>query len=68
MYHYRGGICTDLEEELKLTNPPHDDLKDAVTAAVDIATPPINLGSSWINKRAKQQSNVINSNRFGGRR
>ena len=68
MYHYRGGVCTDLEEELKLKRPPHDDLKDALTAAVDIAVPPINLGSNWINKRNKAQSNVINTNRFGGRR
>lgn len=40
MWHYKGGHCSSLEEELVLSNPPHDDIKDALTAAIDIAIPP----------------------------
>jgi len=29
IYHYRGGICEKLEEQLVQYKPPHDDLKDA---------------------------------------
>lgn len=34
VYHKKGGYTRLLEEELRLTRPPHDDLKDAVWIAV----------------------------------
>jgi hypothetical protein len=34
MWHYQGGHCQTLEEELILSHPPHDDLKDALAQAV----------------------------------
>ena len=34
VYHSKGGYTKLLEEELRLTRPPHDDLKDAVWIAV----------------------------------
>jgi phage terminase large subunit-like protein len=40
MWHYQGGNCQILEEELTLTNPAHDDIKDALAAAVDLAVAP----------------------------
>lgn len=40
IWHYRGGNVQLLEEELISKNPPHDDLKDALAAAVTIAIPP----------------------------
>lgn len=40
MWHYRGGNCQLLEEELELANPAHDDIKDALTSAVNIAVAP----------------------------
>lgn len=40
VWHYRGGNCQLLEEELELSNPAHDDIKDALTSAINIAVPP----------------------------
>jgi len=40
MWHYQGGNCSVLEEELILQRPPHDDVKDALTACLDICVPP----------------------------
>lgn len=62
MYHYRGGNCQILEEELVSRNPPHDDVKDALAAAIDIAKAP---------KRSRERGTTVNSNivynkRFGG--
>jgi hypothetical protein len=34
VYHYKGGLCTLLEEELQLDNPEHDDIKDAFASCV----------------------------------
>lgn len=41
VWHYRGGGCQTLEDELVLLFPPHDDVMDAMTNAVTIATPPV---------------------------
>lgn len=43
MWHYRGGNCQLLEEELVMNNPPHDDIKDALASAVDFAIAPTNM-------------------------
>lgn len=32
--HYKGGLCTLLEEEVLLDNPEHDDIKDAFAAGL----------------------------------
>jgi phage terminase large subunit-like protein len=42
--HYRGGNCQVLEEELVQRHPPHDDVKDALTAAIDICVKPMQAG------------------------
>jgi hypothetical protein len=63
MWHYKGGMCQALEEELVVANPPHDDLKDALTSAIDIAVAPTQ--GNWARK--KSSTNVIHS-RFGGSR
>lgn len=41
MWHYPGGNCGLLEEELIYTNPAHDDIKDALASAVDFAAAPL---------------------------
>lgn len=46
IWHYRGGYCQILEEELVMAHPPHDDVKDALANAVEIAVPPRNARSS----------------------
>ena len=61
IWHYKGGMCTLLEEELLLVKPPHDDIKDALAAAVDVAIAPKKYN------KLKKKNNVLQFNsRFGG--
>jgi hypothetical protein len=65
MYHYDGGNCQILEEELVLRHPPHDDVKDALTAAIDISVAP--TSSFYGNKSKGRQMREMNTHsRFGG--
>lgn len=41
MWHAEGGWTPVLEEELILSRPAHDDVKDALASAVSIAVPPM---------------------------
>lgn len=43
MWHYQDGNCQVLEEELLYANPAHDDVKDALASAVDLAVAPTNI-------------------------
>lgn len=40
IWHYKGGNCQVLEEELVQQNPAHDDVKDCLTACIDICVAP----------------------------
>lgn len=40
VWHYLGGNCQILEEELEMSNPSHDDVKDALASAIDSAVAP----------------------------
>jgi phage terminase large subunit-like protein len=40
IWHFRGGEIQTLEEELSSRNPAHDDVIDALAAAIDIAIKP----------------------------
>ncbi len=40
IWHYMGGNCQILEEELVLTNPPHDDVKDCLASVIASCVPP----------------------------
>lgn len=40
IYHYKAGLINELEEQLIQERPAHDDLKDALAAAVEISTSP----------------------------
>lgn len=64
MWHYHGGNCQILEEELVLQNPPHDDVKDALASVIGIIQPPSTAASNQVSE-LWQQRGVINS-RFGG--
>lgn len=61
MWHYKGGYIDMLEEELVLARPAHDDIKDALACAVEIAIKP---------KRSRREdiaNNVVQFHpRFGG--
>jgi len=61
IWHYKGGNCQTLEEELLMSQPEHDDLKDALAAVVEIAKAPIGNRASW----GKKEKNVYHT-RFGG--
>lgn len=61
IYHYKGGNCQILEEELVTNNPPHDDVKDALAACIETAVRPT---SNALNR--KTNNNVIYNTRFGG--
>jgi len=62
MWHYQGGNCQTLEEELLFHNPSHDDCKDALASAVDFAVQPLNIF-----KLQKESTNVFQYHgRFGG--
>lgn len=40
MWHYQGGNCQLLEEELTQAKPPHDDIKDCLTSCLEICVAP----------------------------
>lgn len=60
IWHYKGGNCQLLEEELILRRPPHDDIKDALSNAIAIAKAPPQRMQQSIN------NNVVYHSRFGG--
>tara|TARA_R110000751_G_scaffold110047_1_gene207467 strand:- start:12499 stop:14076 length:1578 start_codon:yes stop_codon:yes gene_type:complete len=60
IWHYRGGHCQTLEDELILEHPPHDDVKNAVADAIEICVPPARMHRTT-------NDNVVSFNsRFGG--
>lgn len=61
IWHYKGGHCQILEEELVQQNPAHDDVKDSLTMAIDVSTPP-----SFASFYAKQGYEGKYHPRFGG--
>jgi hypothetical protein len=64
IWHYHGGNCSLLEEELMQAHPAHDDIKDALASAIDVAIPPrrMRLGNQ---ENMIEKYNKLNS-RFGG--
>ncbi len=60
VWHFKGGNCQLLEYEVQHAHPAHDDMKDALSSAIEIAVAP--------RRRAKKpkDSNVIYHSRFGG--
>ena len=40
IWHYKGGECQTLEEELSTRNPAHDDIIDAFSNSIDISVKP----------------------------
>lgn len=50
IWHYPGGNCQVLEEELLLTNPAHDDVKDALASAIDMSVAPIGFFSTSVGR------------------
>ena len=68
MWHYKGGNCELLEEELVSQRPAHDDIKDCLSSAVAIAIPPNFSGVSnlSLSKRSAEAGEPLYHPRFGG--
>lgn len=62
IWHYQGGYCQVLEDELIQEFPVHDDLKDALAAAIEISSPPVSLRKAMLRK----ERTVHSLSRFGG--
>lgn len=62
IWHYLGGHCQTLEEELIFANPAHDDIKDALSSAIDFVTPPLNM----FRLKKENSSAVEYHSRWGG--
>jgi phage terminase large subunit-like protein len=60
VFHIKGGYTPALEEELILARPKHDDLKDTLASAIQIALPP------RADRGRERKNNVVFSSRFGG--
>ena len=60
IWHYRGGYCEDLEQELIMYNPPNDDIKDAFESVCGILRPPLKQSAM------KRDRKVLTHARFGG--
>lgn len=63
VWHYKGGYCQTLEDELIAQHPPHDDCMDSLAAAISIAIAP----SGVLAKDRRASSGVVSYHpRFGG--
>lgn len=62
IWHYKGGYTEVLEEEVILARPKHDDVKDALSAAIELALPPKSLR----NRGAVAAPKYSTHSRFGG--
>lgn len=61
IWHYQGGHCQTLEEELILQNPPHDDVKDCLATCIDSCIAP-----SFRRSSVDSISQISFHSRFGG--
>lgn len=67
VWHYRGGNCHLLEEELMTRNPSHDDIKDAMASCIEIAVKPSHNMGRKLSELVDGAEDLWHS-RFGGRR
>jgi phage terminase large subunit-like protein len=65
IYHYKGGHCQTLEEELISRNPPHDDIKDCLASCIETSVKPSQLAYER-GAASKEIHNSMTYNRFGG--
>jgi hypothetical protein len=63
IWHYRGGGCQLLEDELTVKRPPHDDVKDSFANAIDELVPPTR---GIIGKVFRGRPKLQSHSRFGG--
>lgn len=58
IFHYKGGNCQILEEELLSKNPAHDDVADATAACCELI--------QFVPIRKFNNDNIIYHPKFGG--
>jgi len=62
VWHYRGGNCQTLEDELTVAHPSHDDCMDSLSCAISIAVPPAGI----LNRDNVRNLRPVPNSRFGG--
>jgi len=63
VWHYKGGHCQTLEDELISQHPPHDDCMDALSAAISISVAPSGL---MARDRKKSRNVIYFDPKYGG--
>lgn len=66
IYHYKGGLCTYLEEEILLDNPEHDDIKNTLADGLSSEYVKKPRRPSRQEEMAKYANPVQYHSRFGG--
>ena len=66
VWHYRGGNCELLEEELVNAKPAHDDIKDAFASCCEICVPPSHQGFMSTAPTSVRNGGMLYHPRFGG--
>lgn len=64
IWHYRGGHCQTLEDELMINHPSHDDVKDCLSSAIETCVFPSQTHHSTISNQALLKE--VSNTRFGG--
>lgn len=65
VWHFEGGWTAVLEDELIMSRPPHDDIKDALAAAVSISAKPMRNMADRM-QGLINLSKPLRQSRFGG--
>ncbi len=63
IWHYKGGNCQTLEDELIAQNPAHDDCMDALAAVISISIPP---SGAMARDRARGNNVLSFNSKYGG--
>lgn len=67
IWHFSGGSCELLEEELLQVRPSHDDIKDSLASCIDVCVPPsFNMVSNRATIDKAGNKPVYFHQRFGG--
>jgi hypothetical protein len=61
VWHYRGNMIDELENELRQAKPKHDDVKDALATCIHMAAAPMRQGA-----RIERSKPAMVYGRFGG--
>lgn len=63
IFHYKGGNCQLLEDEIVSTRPAHDDIKDVLASVIEIVVAPVKRRNK---SRSSSSTEVEFNPMFGG--